>query len=514
MFIYQFFKRDFQFFSLDSWWGSVIPDESGAKLTYKTFNFFSAKDVRGIYWAIAAIFTACVIAGALVVNIAAKEANFYAARVETSLAHAELLHFAERAIQEQTEISYWDDAMQNLVLDQKPNKSFAREYFTDWLIPDMGFSDFVLVGEEARVKMVATVEGVNTKDPGSELAKFSDDLVRLARQRYQKKRYKIGSKYLVDAEDGMVSPNIQVFAFRNWNNTPSVIIAQVMIAESRAFAAGDGEETVLVSVKPITQGVIGKMQERLGLSSIMIKSIQDVEGSSGTVEMPDMAAPSSLVFQWIPSQPRPVILSSVAPLGVVIVLFLAVVLGGILCNNNRVLKELSRSEEANKFLANHDKLTGLANREKFEVSLAAACGIVENSGFAVMYIDLDRFKQANDTFGHHAGDAVLKITAERIKNRIASKGLVARIGGDEFVVLITQDMERDRVCWLADELIEDCSKPIAFEGVDIHIGASIGIAFAPRDGSNPDAIIKAADGALYQSKRNGRGRASIWNKAA
>ena len=82
------------------------------------------------------------------------------------------------------------------------------------------------------------------------------------------------------------------------------------------------------------------------------------------------------------------------------------------------------------------------------------------------------------------------------------------------MALITADIGEEELRWLADEMIEDCSKPIRFEKTDIQIGATIGIALAPRDGTAPDAIMKAADSALYHSKRTGRGRASLWKEAA
>jgi hypothetical protein len=390
-----------------------------------TKNKSILKGARTIYWAVGTIFVACIVAGLLAVNIAANEANKHAGLTENRLVQAELMHLSERAIREQAEISYWDDAMHNLVLGPKPSKGFARENFSDWLIPDMGFSEFVLIGEDDQVKMVAKLEEVITSSPTSELAIFADDLVQLARQRFKDRRYKIGSKYLVEPEDGNVVPDITAFAFRKWQGVPSILVAQVMIAENRSYAAGEGEETVLLSVKPLALTLLSKSVSKLGIEGVFIEQTRNDHGLSGSVQMPDMASPPSLTFRWTPSEPRGAILSAALPIGTAITLVLTLILIIILRHNAGVLNDLSRSEETNRFLATHDKLTGLANREKFETALDRAFGVGRYSNFAIMFIDLDKFKKANDVYGHHAGDAVLKTVADRLNERIGDRGLVA-----------------------------------------------------------------------------------------
>lgn len=173
------------------------------------------------------------------------------------------------------------------------------------------------------------------------------------------------------------------------------------------------------------------------------------------------------------------------------------------------LHELADSEERNWRMANHDALTGLANRAQFDARLDRLIEQAPREGFAVMCIDLDKFKAVNDTYGHHAGDAVLVAAAGRFAERIGDKGLVARVGGDEFVALVTSGIDPLVLKMLGECLIANAGMPVAFEGVDLQIGASIGVSIWPANGRTAKDIINAADQVLYDSKRAGRGRCTL-----
>ncbi|PLW74808.1 hypothetical protein C0081_22990 [Cohaesibacter celericrescens] len=127
-------------------------------------------------------------------------------------------------------------------------------------------------------------------------------------------------------------------------------------------------------------------------------------------------------------------------------------------------------------------------------------------------MDLDRFKAVNDTFGHQAGDVVLTVISERIAKRVGSNGMAARVGGDEFIILLHDHLEKDDVLFLCDQMIEDVSIPIDIHGGTAEVGASIGVAWWPDDALTVKSIIRSADDALYCSKENGRGQVSCASK--
>jgi len=157
-------------------------------------------------------------------------------------------------------------------------------------------------------------------------------------------------------------------------------------------------------------------------------------------------------------------------------------------------------------MAHHDALTGLANRTQLVEKLNDALAVLtlQNPGIAVHFIDLDRFKSVNDTLGHDGGDFLLKTVAQRLRSVTRIDDVVARIGGDEFVVLQTGVSVKDQAEDFANRLISAATAPINFSGQAIVATVSIGIALAPADGTNPERLLKSADLALYKAKAEGR----------
>ncbi len=172
------------------------------------------------------------------------------------------------------------------------------------------------------------------------------------------------------------------------------------------------------------------------------------------------------------------------------------------------LTEKRRSQEDATRLARFDSLTGLANRFQMAQSLEKILASPQEMHrcCAVFLLDLDRFKQINDTLGHPAGDALLKQVAQRLERTIGQMGKVGRLGGDEFKVIIPNRVERRRLGEVAEKIIHSLSMPYALDGHTAVIGASVGIAIAPTDGTTSEELIRNADLALYAAKDGGRGR--------
>jgi diguanylate cyclase (GGDEF)-like protein/PAS domain S-box-containing protein len=177
-----------------------------------------------------------------------------------------------------------------------------------------------------------------------------------------------------------------------------------------------------------------------------------------------------------------------------------------IADRKRAEAALSRLAAEMEHQAKHDYLTSLPNRLYFEEALQAALSQASESGRLVglLYIDLDRFKRINDTLGHSTGDALLQQVAKRLENHLRSNDTLARMGGDEFaVVLGNLEIPQDAVS-VAQRLIAALEKAIVVEGRELFISASIGISIYPRDGDTPEEIQRKADTALYRSKERGR----------
>lgn len=188
---------------------------------------------------------------------------------------------------------------------------------------------------------------------------------------------------------------------------------------------------------------------------------------------------------------------------------------------HRLYRELSRAEDEKERLieqlkeekgrayqlASHDHLTSLPNRMLFTELAASHLNRARrnHAPFVMMFLDLDRFKAINDTLGHRVGDLLLQEVAERLKASVRDTDIVARLGGDEFVVLLTEVDAADAAARVARKLIDALARPMGFDGHELEVRASIGIAIHPRDGQDIDALMRNADSAMYEAKRSGRG---------
>ncbi len=167
---------------------------------------------------------------------------------------------------------------------------------------------------------------------------------------------------------------------------------------------------------------------------------------------------------------------------------------------------IQRIEAQVAYLAHHDPLTGIANRQLFGERMREEIGRLgqDGEGFAVLLIDLDRFKAINDTLGHPSGDALLVAVAERLRSCVAEADIVARLGGDEFAIVQMTGAGRDTTLHLAKRLLDTVGAAYELEGQKVMVGASIGIAKAPENGTDADQLMRNADLALYRSKAEGR----------
>lgn len=167
------------------------------------------------------------------------------------------------------------------------------------------------------------------------------------------------------------------------------------------------------------------------------------------------------------------------------------------------------------FLAKYDGLTGCANRREFIEGLSSAIDACQASGrkIAVLFIDLDGFKQINDNHGHQVGDHLLKLTAERFQKILRDGDLLGRVGGDEFVVSIILDSKGETASHIAARLLEALKEPFIIDNRALSVGASIGISLYPDDGLTADEVMNEADIAMYQAKLEGGSCIRLFDQA-
>jgi len=180
------------------------------------------------------------------------------------------------------------------------------------------------------------------------------------------------------------------------------------------------------------------------------------------------------------------------------------------------IRQRKSAEEQLKHTATHDSLTGLPNRSVFVDLLnhAIACRKRRpNQQFAILFLDLDRFKMVNDSLGHHAGDLLLQMVASELNNIVRGKDTVARLGGDEFVILIEDLDSKEEAYDVAKRITDFLKKPFVIEGQTVFIGTSIGLLFSDERYESADNMLRDADTAMYHAKDSGKGRYEVFDSS-
>lgn len=177
-------------------------------------------------------------------------------------------------------------------------------------------------------------------------------------------------------------------------------------------------------------------------------------------------------------------------------------------------QEMEQQQQVLRQLADHDELTRLPNRSYFRDTLCSTIqkGLRSGQNTALLFLDLDKFKQINDTLGHNTGDKVLQEAARRFRNSLRSSDFLARLGGDEFTIIINPLDSSQSAATVASHLIEAMKEPMLIDHHELHLGSSIGISLFPQDGHDVSALMRNADLAMYQSKEQGGNRFSFYSE--
>jgi diguanylate cyclase (GGDEF)-like protein/PAS domain S-box-containing protein len=177
------------------------------------------------------------------------------------------------------------------------------------------------------------------------------------------------------------------------------------------------------------------------------------------------------------------------------------------------ITEHKRNIERLTRLALYDTLTNVPNRHLLEKRLESIIRMSKkhNQSFALLFLDLDRFKNINDTLGHHVGDMLLKETAQRLKGLLRKQDTIARFGGDEFVIILPNLKHVREAVYMAEKIVESLKRPFCFNHQEMYISTSIGISVYPFDGTDKETLIRMADRAMYQAKKNGRNQYALYH---
>jgi diguanylate cyclase (GGDEF)-like protein len=296
---------------------------------------------------------------------------------------------------------------------------------------------------------------------------------------------------------------------------PAVIAAVAVGPVDGIPQSVDGDAPIIMSVKFIDEAALASMATQLRL--VNLRKIDQVPVPQGDLNY-DLTGPDGSViarFAWTPKQPGAEIVHNVVPFVAVALTGFALLAAFVLRYMRRTAAAIAAGESRLRHLAMHDPLCGLPNRIFFGERLEAVIEEVRNGSApaAVFYIDLDHFKDVNDTLGHHVGDELIRNVTLRLSHTLRGGDLVARLGGDEFAVISSIAGNNEKMATLAQRIISAICSPYAISGQNIIIGASIGIAVIDRNCGTATDIMRYADMALYRAKNEGRNRACIYDAA-
>jgi diguanylate cyclase (GGDEF)-like protein len=267
-----------------------------------------------------------------------------------------------------------------------------------------------------------------------------------------------------------------------------------------------GPSPIAITAQEIDTDFLATLTDRLLLDVLTLRPHDDARDSLAHADLTDMNGDVVAVLEWRPRTPGSTLLrSALAPIFVLIA-----ALGGVgfllYRRGKQAAHNLKASEARATHLAYHDALTGLPNRLLLGDRLGRAVEDLRrrNTPFAVLCIDLDRFKDVNDTFGHAAGDELIRLAAQKISSACRSVDTVARLGGDEFAI-VQIGATLDGAAKLADRIITMLTAPLDLSVGRVHIGASIGVTYLTEAVTDAQECLRQADLALYRVKENGRG---------
>ncbi len=465
---------------------------------------------------IVAIAIICIV---VAVMTSAKRADEVAIDHETRLFSRAIVNYGNRILRE----------LESVVANEEAVRRIREQFDHDWTHNRVGLSlrnsfehDFVFVADSTD-KLVYALLGRNSVEPGW----FNSILPELAPT----------LNYIHGRSAGQLNNAVRIFEPRRGSDTRHpqratliqrflgrpAAVAAVRIAPSQQVAGSkDHSAPVVMSVKFINDDMLSEIAQRLQLENLHLVETDDAAAGVGgksddyLFELKDDSGTSVALLAWTPKRPGAEIVASVVP-------FIAVAFAGfgllaalIHGYMRRTAATIAQGEQRLRYLALHDPLCGLPNRNYFGERLEEVIRDVHLGGpsAAVLYVDLDHFKDVNDTLGHPVGDELIRNVTERLSGLLRTEDLVSRLGGDEFAIIVTGGTDTSNLQRMTDRIIGAICAPYSISGHNILIGASVGIATIDQRFSGGTAdVMRYADMALYRAKNEGRNRAVIYDAA-
>ncbi len=414
-------------------------------------------------------------------------------------------------IKQQTGVVIWDQAYREL---NKPhlNERWIYDNITHWLSQNYGFSKSILVDRNFQVQNIYSDDHKKRWMTDELLAELTPVITQV-RARYLSSFRAMPSKlFRFIPMNGHSSRSIAESGIVAVSGEPFLFSAAAVFPQIQSIVSERTAPAILISLVPLRGEKLEDISKLSRLDGFALASSTDRIDGAGRYLMKSPSGQDVGVIAWEARQPGSQMLSRINPFLAFAAFMIAAVVVAVTVFTRQMTKRLARSEVKAVYAAHHDALSGLPNRSRFQTLMT---GILEESAqkdtqAAVVYIDLDHFKDINDTLGHSAGDKVIVAVAKRLRRVIPESGIVARISGDEFAMVLRDCEDDEWLEFMLDQVQDEIGRPIMIGRREQFASLSMGAAIYPRDGTDPDELLRKADIALYDAKANGRARRSFF----
>jgi diguanylate cyclase (GGDEF)-like protein len=436
---------------------------------------------------------------ALVVLLSASQANQLAAERQERMVAAALKLSAAQIAHDQEAVTIWEDTVREV---HKPVLDPA------WFDANLGIwlntynkhdETFVIDGHDRPIYAMRNGRRVAP-------AAYDRYLGPITARMIPDLRYKLRHPSPADLDPSARSLGATDLAIVDGH--PSIVSIKPIVSDRGSLRQVPGQEFLHISVRHLDGSFVKALAHQYQFKDARFAVSPPPVESQRAIQIASRAGVVLGYFVWTPFAPGAIMARRIAPASVGALLLILATVGWLLRRIRRGALQLEASRAQAEHLAFHDALTGLANRALFEDRLTRALADARGStrSVALLYFDLDRFKNVNDSLGHPAGDALICAMSRRLVDATRATDLVARIGGDEFAIIqsvVASPAEAEILCM---RIVEAVNEPFDLLGTRLNIGVSIGVAIAPFDATDRTELARKADIALYEAKAAGRGR--------
>ena len=398
----------------------------------------------------------------------------------------------------QIDLAVWDDAL-----------DAVAERDLSWLNENIGASAFDYYGQSRVYLIDANGKPIYAMRDGGQVPAKSFEAIRERVAPLIEQLHSLDNLAAIDAYNngiGETPPSRLDIALIE--DRPAIVSVMPMLRDSWENFAAVGEEPIYIAVTLLDETMAGALGSQDLFENARFEANPDVTGPETAFAVRDNAGQPIAWFKWQPDRPGARILGDTLPALLGALLVTGVIIVVLMRNLQRASVQLQAERADAQHRAMHDPLTGLGNRALFRDRLDAALRSLPRGEprLALLALDLDRFKQVNDTLGHEAGDELLRQVSARITGMLRPSDTLVRLGGDEFAIIQTGITTHADAGDLAQRVINALQAPFHISGRIAEIGVSIGIATAPDLAQTDSELVTRADDALYQAKSGGRNR--------